>query len=77
MRVSGFGALVLAVLSLLFWIVSWSYWNVFMGPNSYGSAVYRMMQGIAFIGSFLEYAAIIAVAIGLIAGHKARSQSSP
>lgn len=76
MRVSGFAALAFAVLSLLCWLVSWMYWNLLMGPNSFGSALHKLMQGIGFLGSFLEYLAILAAAAGLIVGHKAHQQNT-
>lgn len=66
MRLLGFASLALIVISFLLWLVGWVYWNFLAGVSSYGSVVAKVMQGTSFLGSLLEYLAILLIAIGLI-----------
>ena len=76
MRMLGFGALVLLILSFIFWIIEWTYFHVFMQVGSYETAIYRIMEGVAVASALCDYLAMLLIAIGLVIGGRSLQRLS-
>ena len=68
MRGLGFGALGIAVLSLVFWLIGWTLFNFVM--PSIGTVPRALATGCDFLGKFGTFVAAILLAVGLIVGGK-------
>jgi hypothetical protein len=70
MKALGITAVILTVLSFLFWLVSWSYWTFASFAVGYDGPIRYVIQGISTAGVLTEYLAILIIGIGLIAASK-------
>lgn len=70
MRPLGITALILTVLSFLFWLVTWVYWTFFTLPLSQGLVLNYVVRGLGFLGYVFQTLALVLVCIGLMMAAK-------
>jgi hypothetical protein len=66
MKMLGFCALALTIISLMLWMVNWVLITFFATLYSYGSPVRYVGQTASFISAFSEFIAIALLSVGLI-----------
>ena len=66
MRILGIVSLILTLLSLFFWFVSWLYFSFLIKSYSYNSPLRFVAQSCTALSAVTEYLAIALLCIGLI-----------
>lgn len=70
MRPLGIVAAILTVISFLFWLSGWVFWNFLASEYAAGVSASMIMQAISALSSAIEYLALLLICIGLFVGGK-------
>jgi hypothetical protein len=72
MKLLGVSALIMTVLSFLFWLINWSYWTFLYSTENYDAqqSIRYVMQGISVLSVLTNYLAVLLICIGLILAAK-------
>ncbi len=70
MRGLGIGALIFVVLSFLFWLISWLYWNLLLDMLGLDSSFRYIAITSSILSMLCEYLAVGLLSVGLIIASK-------